>query len=114
MSVTRPHDSTPKHLPPGLSEEQAKRENWVFQPGPDNWKPPEGYDPERVCRELWSKNLNIEQIQSMKNKRYVSLAGDDGKYYAFSPRELCAHQTPNERPKAETFLRNNHIKVPSV
>jgi hypothetical protein len=114
MSIERSHDKATKRLPPGLSEEQARREKWTFQPGPKTWKPPEGYDPEKVCRELLNKNLNSEQIQSIKNKGYFSSAGDDGKYYAFSPREFCEHQTPTERPKAEAFLRKNNIKVLSV
>jgi len=114
MSATRPPDRTPQHLPPGLSEEQAKREHWTFQPGPDHWTPPVGYDPERVCRELWNKNLNSEQIQSMRKKRYFSFAGDDGKYYAFSPQKFCEHQTPNERPRVEAYLRKNNIKVSSA
>lgn len=114
MSTTEHQDRTPRHLPPGLSEEQAKKEHWTFQRSPDRWTPPDGYHPERVCRDLWSKNLNFEQIQSMRKKRYFSLAGDDGKYYAFSPQEFCDHQTPNERPRAEAFLRKNNIKVSSV
>src|SRR2546422_8603202 len=114
MSGTRPQAKTPKHLPPGLGEEQAKRENWTFQPGPDNWKPPEGYDPEKACRDLWNKHLNVEQIQSIKNKRYFSFTGDDGRYYAFSPQEFCDYQTPNDRPNAEAFFRKHNIKVLSV
>lgn len=114
MSATRPPDRNLKHLPPGLSEEQARKEHWTFQPGPKNWTPPEGYNPERVCRDLWTRNLNIEQIQSMKKNRYFSLAGEDGKYYAFSPQEFCDYQTPDERPRAEAFLRKNNIRVLSV
>jgi hypothetical protein len=114
MSATQPLGRTPQQLPPGLSEEQAKRENWTFQPGADHWTPPEGYHPESVCRDIWTKNLNSEQIQSMRKRRYFSLAGDDGKYYAFSPQEFCDHQTPSERPRAEAFLRKNNIRVTSV
>ena len=114
MSVPRLHDKTLQHLPPGLGEERAKRENWTYQPGPNKWKPPEAYHPEAVCRDLWAKSLSIEQIQSIRKKGYFSLAGKDGLYYAFSPREFCEHQTPDERPKAEAFFRQNNIKVPSI
>jgi hypothetical protein len=50
----------------------------------------------------------------MKSKGFFSLAGDDGKYYAFSPQEFCDYQTPNERPRAEAFLRKNNIRVLSI
>ena len=112
--MTRAPDGTTKQLPPGLSEERARKENWTFQSGSHLWKPPEGYDPVKVCRELLAQNLSAELIKAIRSKGYFSVDGADGRYYAFSPQQFCEHQSPTERPKAEALLRKNNIKVRSV
>lgn len=112
--MTQPQGGTTKQLPTGLSEERARKEGWTFQAGSHLWKPPDGYDPQKVCRDLLTQNLGAELIRSIRSKGYFSVDGADGKYYAFSPQQFCDHQAPSERPKAEALMRKNNIKVRSA
>lgn len=110
MDVKR-NERLPRELPVGLDDRQAKAEGWSFLPGPNNWRPPEGYDEETVCREI------LEEIRATgkipQAGAYICPSSNkDGKYYAFTAQQFLDKLAPKDRAEVRRLLEKEGFKFP--